>query len=104
MTIISSQRFLNYDIVEEKATELEGATVVLLPVYEVEMEDGEGNALYILADGHHRREAANDLGIAVEYEIVRHQDDLTGEQLLENSWIDSDWYYVESGRPVSWAW
>lgn len=100
MTVISSQRYLNDEIVSEKVEELRGDVKVVLPVYDSELADDDGNTLFVLADGHHRLEAAKELGIPVEYEVIRHQDDLVGEQLLDNNWIDSDWYYIESGKTV----
>ena len=99
MTVISSQGFLNDDIVEEKKIEMQSETVIVLPVWDVEMQD-DGNDLYILADGHHRLEAAKELGIDIEYDIVRRDDKLTGERLLEASWMDCDWYYVNTGVTV----
>jgi len=95
MKVISSQRHLNYTIVEEKIAELTSKTSVELPVYEVGFDD-----LYILCDGHHTKAAAEELGIEVIYKVIEHQDRLTGEELLEISWIDSDWYDVETGSLI----
>lgn len=60
MKVISSQRFLDYDIVDEKLAEMESAGVesITLPIINAGMTDLEGNDLYILIDGHHRKEAA----------------------------------------------
>jgi len=98
MKIISSQHYLNPEIVEQKMIELEGATHVTLPCYAVgeEVEDGD---LAILCDGHHTLAAARELGITFGFEIIRNPDDLTGEALLDTQWIDADWYYVESSDP-----
>lgn len=98
--IISSQRYINYEIVDEKIEELKDRTHVTLPIIDTEMQDLDGNDLYILADGHHRKEAAEELGIEVEYEEVENESGLTGDALLEQHYMDSDWYYVDNGRLV----
>lgn len=101
MTIISSQRYINCDIVDAKIAELTGADSVTLPITYAGMVDGNGNDVYILVDGHHRREAALELGLAIEYETVGNPNGcLTGEALLLDLWVDSDWYDIESGDLV----
>ena len=100
MTVISSQGFINASTVEEKLVELQNETVITLPVWDADMQDEDGNNLYVLADGHHRFEAAKELGITVEYDVVRRDDGLTGELLLEAAWMDCDWYYINTGVTV----
>lgn len=95
MLVISSQHYRNEERIEEKKLEIAGLEKVTLPVHEVGFDD-----LYILADGHHIRESAIELSIPVEYEIVEHGEHLTGEALLEQSWNDGDYYYIETGKLV----
>ena len=97
MKVISSQRYLDENKVAEKVEELKAERVetLELEVWEVGIED-----LYILKDGHHRLAAAKELGIKVEFVEGSHPEGLTGENLLEQSWIDSDWYYIETGENV----
>ena len=97
MKVISSQRYLDENKVAEKMEELKAERVetLTLEVWEVGIDD-----LYILCDGHHRLAAAKELGIEVEFVADSHPDGLTGEDLLERAWIDSDWYYIETGKNV----
>ena len=95
MKIISSQRYFNNDIVLAKMAELKDETSVTLPVVEVGFDD-----LFVLVDGHHRLIAAQELGIEVKFEITRHSEGLTGESLLEQTWIDSDWYDIKTGISI----
>ncbi|MBP8125645.1 MAG: hypothetical protein KAZ26_23560 [Caldilineaceae bacterium] len=91
--IISSQRYLDNAIVTAKMGELAGETSVTLSVYDVEVD---GETMQVLFDGHHTYTAAQELGIEVKFETVRHPEDLTGIDLLEASWNDSDWYDIET--------
>lgn len=104
MTVISSQRFRDDDIIEEKMEELQsaGTTKVIAPVVKAYMQDDEGNDLYILTDKHHTISAAIALGIDVEFEEV--EDDLSyykdieeqnGEAICEAHYMDSNWYYID---------
>lgn len=102
MKVISSQRYLNYDIVDEKLKDMEHETVITLPVINSGLKDNTGEELFILVDGHHRKEAAEELGIEVEYEEVENEHGVTGDELLEACYNDSDWYYVESEKLVNW--
>lgn len=95
MKIISSQSYINNKIVEQKMSEIENETTITLPVVRVGFDD-----LFVLIDGHHRLMAAKVLGIPVDFEVVEHTEGLTGEELLENSVIDCNWYYIESGKEV----
>ena len=100
MRVISSQRYIDYSIVDEKIEEIKGMDKVVLPIIDAEMTDENGNDLYILVDGHHRKEAAEELGIEVEYEEVENETGLTGDALLEASYNDSDWYDTATGRCI----
>lgn len=94
--IISSQRYINETIFTEKLAALveNGTTSITLEAWDV---DGE---IAVLFNGHHTLEAARELGIAVEFTVVSHPEGLTGDNLLEQAWMDSDWYDVETGKLV----
>ena len=100
MKIISSQRYIDYNIVDEKIEEIRDCEYITLPIIDAEMTDLDGNDLFILVDGHHRKEAAEELGIEVRYEEVENDHNLTGEDLLNDCYCDSDWYYIENEQLV----
>ena len=102
MKVISSQRYTDWNIVNEKINQMEEdeTKVLTLPVIDSGMTNEDGEELYILIDGHHRKEAAEELGIKVEYEEVENEYNCTGEDLLKSNYMDSDWYYVENGAYV----
>lgn len=102
MKVISSQRYLDYGIVDAKAEEIKNETVIILPVINSGLKDNTGEELFILVDGHHRKEAAEELGIEVEYEEVENEHGVEGDELLEACYNDSDWYYVKNGALVNW--
>lgn len=102
MKVISSQRFLDYSIVDEKIEEMKNETSISLPVVNSGLKDNNGEELFILVDGHHRREAAEELEINVEYEEVENEYGVTGDDLLLTCYMDSDWFYVETGKLVNW--
>ena len=101
MRVISSQRYRDDDLVEEKreALALSNATMVTLPVLPVGTDD-----LYILIDGHHTRDAALALGLTVEYRVLtRHEHDLaglSGDALLQAAHLGDDYYDVATGYDV----
>ena len=90
---ISSQRYLDDDIVNAKKVELANTTEIELPVVEIDLN---GDIYHVLIDGHHRLEAAIELGINIVYNIV---DSISPERsedfLIENHYGD-DYYYVNS--------
>lgn len=95
MKIISSQRYIDEKIVEQKLEQLAGKSSLVLEAWDVGMDD-----LAVLSDGHHRLEAAQRLGIPVTFEIASHPEKITGVTLLESMWMDSDYYDVETGKNV----
>jgi uncharacterized protein (DUF1015 family) len=92
--IISSQRHINYDIVDQKIAEIGDATSITLPIIDI------GNGYSILVDGHHRLAAAEELEIEVNFE----ERDSAGyiystfEETLEAHFVDSDWYDIATGK------
>ncbi|GIV51995.1 MAG: hypothetical protein KatS3mg038_3902 [Candidatus Kapaibacterium sp.] len=100
MVIISSQRHLDQDVVDEKMQQLAGVDCVELPiVYAGQYGDDD---VYVLVDGHHTLAAARALGVEVTYtersrtECNCHPD-WTLEQMLDHLWMDSDWYDIHTG-------
>ena len=101
--IISSQRYLDYGRVDSKIEEISGRDSVTLRIVLAGEIDGE--AAYVLIDGHHTGEAARELGIEINFEEVSRNDAGYDErwtmgEMLENLWIDSDWYNYETGELV----
>jgi hypothetical protein len=102
MTVISSQRFRNEDIIDEKIEQIENAEYIEVPVVNAYLQDDEGNDLYIIVDKHHTLSAARELGkevrfIEVEDELSYYKDieEHNGEAICEAHLMDSNWYYVE---------
>lgn len=98
MKIISSQHYLNWDIVEEKMNEIEGMESVEIPCCEIGEIDDVEYAVQI--DGHHTLAAARELGITVEFTFNEDPEGLTGDEYLSNHYMDGDWYDVESSNPA----
>jgi len=88
--IISSQRYLDQDIVDSKVITED----ITLPAYLLEIN---GEKYAILADGHHRRAAAIAAGFNVSYDVKSHPEMLTGEALMDATYNDSDFYFIETG-------
>jgi hypothetical protein len=38
------------------------------------------------------------LEIPVRFEVIDHPENIEGDNLLEQAWMDSDWYEVETGQ------
>ena len=97
MTIISSQHYIDQAIVDEKMAELAGCTLLTIQAYEAGEINGEEYA--VLFDKHHTLYAAKLLDIPVEVEIVSHPENLTGDRLLEEQFMDNYWYDVMDANP-----
>ncbi len=101
IAIISSQRYLDDNIVYNYIEQFTNETPksITVPCYRV-YKIVDGKELYALADGHHRHEAALTLGIPVEYDLGIHPDRIVRDNLLEQCWIDDNWYYLDTGISV----
>lgn len=99
MKVISSQSYLDDEIVSEKMDALaeNGVKRIVVPVINAKMKDYDGNDLYIMTDKHHTLKAAKELGIEIEFEETEGYEGMSGEDILKAEYIDSDWYYVEDG-------
>lgn len=95
--IISSQHYIDPEIVERKMLEIANETVVHIPCYDAGIIDGVEYA--VQADGHHTLAAARELEISVVFDIADHPEKLTGDQLLADCFMDGDWYNVETSNP-----
>lgn len=108
MKIISSQIYRNWERVEELIEYFAENNIgaICLPIIKTGCQDLDGEELYAMIDGHHRYEAAKELNIVTNFEIVEDIEDadynkeLTGEELLNELRFDSDWYYIDNGCPV----
>lgn len=98
MTIISSQHFIDWEIVESKMESLKDAKSVIIPCWSIGEIDGEEYA--IMYDGHHTITAARELGLEIDFDIEEEPEGLTGETAMEARWIDGDWYNVEESNPA----
>ena len=93
-TIISSQRYIDNNILNAKIAQIEAEqpAEITLTAWDV---DGE---YAVLSVGHHTYEADTQCGIPVRFDIVSHPEGLSGDNLLEQAWMDSDWYILETGK------
>jgi len=97
--IISSQRYLDNDIVKQKILTIENE--VNIPV--VFVGEWQGEKLYAIVDGHHTQDAALQTGAKINYVETsgnNYDSRWTLEDYLENLYIDSDWYNIETGEPI----
>lgn len=98
MKIISSQHYLDWQIVEQKMKEIESAEIIEIPCCEIGEIDGVEYA--VQTDRHHTLAAARELGMEVEYLFFEDEEGLTGERYLESHYMDGDWYDVEKSNPA----
>lgn len=98
MTIISSQRYLDDDIVQAKRAAGD-YVITVSPEFEV-----CGEMVRVLIDGHHSYAAAIADGVKPEIaEADALQDDRIGllpdaDAYLEASYMGDDWYDISTGR------
>lgn len=107
MQIISSQHYLDEEIVEAKIAE-GNFEVMISPVFE-----HGGKQIAVVLDGHHRLEAAKRAGVTPTFwEADKRDDDRIAllesteeydanpEAFLEATWMDGDYYDIETGGSV----
>lgn len=100
MKIISSQHYLNWETVEQKINEIKDNNITIIEVPVIPCEIG-GEEYGIVIDAHHRMAAAKELGISVDFVETENIYKVTGEDLLEVTYWDGDYYYVETSDPAS---
>ena len=97
-TVMSSQRFLDDEIVEEKKEQLlaDGVKSVTCPITKAYLQDLDGNELFILTDKHHTLAAARELNIPVKFEEVENDftESTNGEEICAEYYMGDNWYYV----------
>jgi len=99
--IISSQHYIDFDTVDEKIAEIENKNTVEIPVvFAGEIDDEK---YYIMIDGHHTYQAAKEIGIEIKFDEKERSEyniskDATLAEVLEQNWLDGDWYDVETGN------
>ena len=95
--LISSQKFIDDQIVTAKR-DTEDYTVQTATV------DVEGIEYLVLIDGHHSLEAAKRDGVAVDFEEcdreIQRDASRDGNAFLIANQLDSDWYFVATGKDV----
>lgn len=100
--LISSQRYLDEDIVEQKINSGD-FTVKLSPLFTI-----DGDAFQVIEDGHHALAAAKRAGVEPNF-IVQSilENDRIGllmagktDDFLKASHVDSAWYDINSGREI----
>lgn len=98
MRIISSQHYLDWNIVEEKMNEIKEMESVEISCCKIGEINGEEYAVQV--DGHHTLAAARELGIPVEFTFCEDPEGLTGDKYLFAHYMDGDWYNVEESNPA----
>ena len=100
MIIVSSQKFRDEDIVNEKIEQLkaDGVTFVIIPVVNTFMDD-----MYIVVDKHHTMTAAYKLGLEIRFEEVEDElsyyadiENKNSDGIFEAHYMDSPYYYIDS--------
>ena len=102
MQTISSQHFIDDEIVASKLA-AQDFEVMVSPEFEY-----DGEVIRVVLDGHHSLAAAKLAGVAPEFvtadATINDKVALLArgeiEQFLEISWVDGDYYNVETGRGV----
>ena len=96
---ISSQRYLDDDIVEVKRAARD-YLVAVSPEFEI-----DGVTMQVVTDGHHSLAAAKIDGVEPEFVVATVQDDdrtalldTSIDDYLEVCYGDSDWYDIETGK------
>lgn len=96
MKIISSQHYIDSNIVDEKekALKISEATKVTITCLYAGYVDGEETA--VVWDGHHTIAAAKRLGLDIEFDVVADPEGLIGEDLLNIRQYDGDYYFART--------
>jgi hypothetical protein len=97
---ISSQRYLDDEIVEKKKEKLiqDEEESIEVPCSYVGLIYGQPYA--IIMDKHHTMAAAKELGLAIDYVVDDDDSNLIGDELLQARWMDSDYYDIRTGITV----
>lgn len=88
VTVISSQRYLDYTIVDAKRHDADYAVQV------IEIDTANWGLLWIIRDGHHSLAAALEDNAPIEWEIGYDYDDLPIDDALRQWHNGSDYYNI----------
>lgn len=98
---ISSQRYIDQDVVEEKIKNND-FIVYVSPLFKY-----YGKYYKVITDGHHSLEAAKQIGIDPEFEeqSITDNDNISylpndPETFLNLNWNGDDWYDVFTGKTI----
>ncbi|MFZ7136645.1 hypothetical protein ACLSZP_09595 [Avibacterium avium] len=102
MKLISSQRFIDEEIVKNKI-ENEDFDVQVSPIFEF-----EGETYRVVLDGHHSYAAAKQMGVepifceqdCTDNDTIGLLEDGNVEDFLAVQQNDSDWYDIETGYDI----
>ncbi|WP_182374884.1 hypothetical protein [Pseudomonas putida] len=100
--LISSQRYLNRDVIAKKATKFKVFVVRTIDL------DMRGKVYRIILDGHHNLAAARLIGVEPTWKgpppkFERFMKGMTTEKFaafMINNLTDSDWYFHDTGQVV----
>ena len=96
--LITSQGYRDPEIVAKHSAN-RNYSVLISPALTI-----DGDTYYVLLDGHHRFTAAMDDGVEPVYTIATEQDHdavgLDAETFLEVVYMDTDYYYAATDKPV----
>ncbi len=98
MTYISSQHYVDYEIVEAKKAELAGMSEFVIPCSYVGFIDVVEYAMQ--NNLHHTLVAARELGIPVVFDVIVDSEGLADKELLEARYNDGNYYNVETSDPL----
>ena len=100
-TLISSQRFVDDEIVAQKIT-AQDFTVLLSPVFVI-----DGEEYQVVMDGHHSYHAALEAGVEPAYHMQNATENdrisLLNEDVnlfLEACYHEDDWYNIKEGYTI----
>lgn len=101
--LISSQRYLNPEVVQRKATKFK---VFAVSTVTLELL---GKEYRVLLDGHHNLAAARLMGVEPQWRgpsskmkrLIRSTPKADLARFLINNLTDSDWYFVDTGAVVA---
>jgi hypothetical protein len=93
MKIITTQKYRNWELVEQKRQQMEKDHIqsITLEVYQMDIED-----YFVLPDNHHTYEAAKQLNLTINYKI------LNEDNPVYKDWSVNEWDYmnIDTGEHV----
>nr|DAE62451.1 MAG TPA: Putative ParB-like nuclease [Caudoviricetes sp.] len=103
MMIISSQQYINDQIVAEKIEALKASGVSFVEIPCEEVGELNGEECLIQVDGHHTLAAAHELDLEVRFvdngKVEDYDSYTTTDERLEAHYADGEYYNVETSNP-----